>query len=141
MYIFHLMFEIKIQSKWRGRRTRYKLNYFSALPSDVWKIICYYMRSKTCIERVDNIILFRVIRFKWSLIEYNEAFKISTLKLMRTYFIYLSRKTQQECLSLLIFIFSNTTCTGETQLFASNIFEEIITGSKDQYRDKTSCSW
>ena len=136
MYVFDLMCEIKIQSNWRGRRTRYKLKYFSALPGDVWNIICYYMRSKTCIERLDNVILLRVIRSKWSPIGYNEAFEISTLKLIRTYFIYLSRKTQQECLCLLTLIFSsNNACTGETRLFASNIFEEIITGTNDRYLD------
>lgn len=90
----------KIQSVWRGKRTRYKVNYFSNLPSDVWRIILCFLKKTDLYQVIDKLIRTRLIRLYWTPPHHDLMIKFQTLRLVRQYKHVLSCTTIKKAIHL-----------------------------------------
>ena len=92
-----------IRSHWKAYKCRQKINIFSALPTDLWKLILTFIRRKADIlVRIDHVIQYRLLKNILEPPRCNMDAKFQSLKLVHKYKKYLSKKTVIQALDVCI---------------------------------------
>lgn len=83
----------RIQATWRSYITRKKVSLYSALPSDVWRIILNYIVEPPLYCTINKILQMRMIRLYWCHPRVHVRFKLHTLALIKKYQRILHKET------------------------------------------------
>ena len=90
-----------IQSSWRSYKCRKKVNYFSVLPNDVWKIILdiLYKNNKKFLV-MERLVFKKLILFTWSVPKLNFESKLKLINFVSKTPLSFEKKIVDQCLEL-----------------------------------------